>query len=618
MSEFLPDGNTDFSLGQDAWQQPDRIQANQYAKGVNLSIRSGALSPRNGYHELMLNFELGTIETKFRHERTYEDIWRSGKFQALIPHVIYPENYLLTVISGLIFRTNVRTGRTILLSKTIKLNQYASRINWSFAADKIVIFDYPDYPIIIENETVTRSSLSHQIDGQPAPQIPVSSLGTYNHNRLFVANAGIEITAGDPVGSLAIPEAPTTFAEVFIDSSPFRNQFFSLSEEEASYPIAAMGFIQELDQSLGVGPLFVATEKKFHYYKTQQPRDQWTVGQFSGIMLDNTGIAGARAFVNVNSDLIFASNSGRVHALSSSRGESKKWSNISISREVENYLKAEPFLRRFCVLGYFDNRLFVTAKPYRITALTRDQRPVTDYAHGGFAVLEIESAASLLRQGTPVWTGVWTGIDPMDLCTVGDRCFIIAKNGGNRIFELKKDSTFDMVGKRKRPVRSIIYTRSYQFGDDFALKRENSLSLHLQDLKGDISLKIERRPSHSHKFLEYAAWQHHAPYGECGGLPEREFANGCAPLQLRQLVFGDATEQDCNPASQDEYNVFSETQLRLTLQADYWTLNGIKMKAEKLPYVERAGDNTCNTLTSQKLPLQCEPDLLLPEDSLCQ
>lgn len=618
MAELVPDGSIDFSLGQDAWHRPDRIQPNQYARGVNLSIRSGGLSPRSGYHELNLDFEEGTIETRYRHHRTYQDIWQSGKFQALIPYFVYPESYLITAISGLIFRTNVRTGKTILLAKELRLNQYASRVNWSLAADKVVIFDYPDYPLIIEGETVTRSTLEHKRNGQSVPQIPVSMLGAYNHNRLFVANAGIEFTAGDPTGTLLIPEAPVSFTEVYLPSSPFVNQFFSLSEEDTNYPIAAMGFIQELDKSMGVGPLFVASERKFYFYKTDQPRDGWTTGQFGGVLLDNTGIAGPRAYINTNSDLIFASSSGDIHALSASRAESKKWSNVPISREVQNYLKAEEFLRRFAVCGYFNNRVFVSARPYRTLALTRDQRPVTDYAHAGFVVLDVENSASLLSQGTPVWTGIWTGIDPMDICTIKDRCFIIAKNGGNRIFELRKDATFDRVYGRKRKIKSIIYTKQYEFGDPFALKKENSLSLHLQDIRGDLNLKIEHRPSHAHQFLEYANWQYRAPADECEAIPGAGFVNGTVPLNLRHIVFGDSNTRGCNPVSQDEYNIFVGTQLRFTIEGENWTLAGLKIKAEVVPFVERAGDGSCENLTPVRLPRQCEPDLLLPEESLCQ
>lgn len=640
----VEDGTFDFSLGQDAWHNPDHIQPNQYVSAVNVTTLGGQLTPRPPFQELELNFEEKLFTNKLGRERTIKDIFQAGKFQALIPYKLAPEDYLIVVVSGLIFRVNIRTGNVILLSEDIIVDQYAPRINWSYAGGSIVIFDYPDYPVVIGNadairtqidhpiivggSTVFRASPNHTINGQPAPQVPISNMGTYNQNRLFVANAGVEFTAGDPVGSLATPEAPVTFTEVFNPSSPYINQFFSLPVEFAVSPITAMGFIQELDSSTGVGPLFISSSEKVFFFKSNQPRAQWGAqDQFGGVLLANAGIAGPRAFVNINSDLLFLSSQGQVHAFSNARNEAKKWGNVPVSREVDNYLKfKDPFLRQFAVLGYFDNRIFISTNPYRIQSLDREQQPVTDYAHAGFVVLEIENLASFLSDGAPVWAGLWTGIDPMDIATLSDRCFAISKDtcgkfgGVNTIYEFKKNERVDIARGVRRRIRSILYTRLYDFQSAFAQKREGTVTLHLQDLEGRVNLEIEKRPTHSVSWLPYATWKHEAPVEECA-TPDDTLLNGLASQQLKHVIYGDGSGDgttQCNPITKDLYNVFRAVQLRITIEGDHWLLDDIKLKAQLVPFVERGGnDEVCDPLPIVKQSIDCDPDWLIPESSVC-
>lgn len=615
----LEDGTFDFSLGQDSWRNPKSIRENQYARGVNVKTRDGRVSPRSGFHHRELIFEEKTFPTgKYQIERTYKELFEGGKFQALIPFAREPDHYLIWVISGLIWRTNVKNGKTILLSTDVKLDQYVARVNWSFADDKVVLFDYPARPIIIDGEEVRRSTVVDR-------EIPVSTLGTYNGNRLFIANAGAEFTASDPVGSISTPDAPITFNEILLPNTGFTNQVFSLPVEEATYPITAMGFLQALDSSTGIGPLFVATEQKLYHYATNQPRENWTKQQFGSVLLAKTGIAGARAFINVNSDLIFMTPEGQVHALSTARNEAKKWGNVSISREVEKYLKfSDVDLSKFAVLGYFDNFIFISANPFRIKAQDRDGRIVTDYAHGGFVVLEIESLASFLAEGTPVWDGLWTGVQPMEIATVGKRCFVASKDGcdtiggQNVLYEVKSDSTYDIARNTLRRVQSIVYLREYDFKKPFSHKREGSLLVHLEDLQGQIDLIVDRKPAHAHKFLHYDSWSHFAPSYFSESMPPDEYLLGVAPQQIKQIVFGEGEHADeADPVTGELYGTYRSVQLRLTILGENWSLDEVKMKVTEELIPERF-DSELRSLPVVALPLQHEPDWDLPEENLCQ
>lgn len=624
--DTLYDGTGDFALGQDSWHLPDRIQENQYAKGVNVTTKGGGLRPRPVYVRQDQVFDDQTIP-QVNSIRRSEEFWRGGKFQAAFPYVALPDRYIMSVVNGLIFQTNIETGRTALLSNELRLNPNASRINWSYAGKYLVFFNFPDYPLIYDGVTLFKANPNNMINGALQPQVPISNLGTFNQNRLFVANTGVEFTAGDPVGNLLTPEAPITFTEVFTPSSPFVNQVISLPVESTQYPITAMGFIQQLDSSTGIGPMFVATADKFYFFNTQQPRDQWTQGQFGGVLIANAGIPGARAVVNVNSDLLFMTPQGRIHALSTARNESRKWGNVPISREVDNWLKIRsPELAQFAVMGYFDNRIFCTANPYRTIATGFNREPIFDYTHGGLVVLEIENLASLVTAGTPSWAGLWTGINPMEFVCFGDRAFVISKDGDgafgeNAIYEIAPDGAGieDDAGRFKRPVRSVVETRAYDFKNPYLYKWEQTIAMHMTELAGDINLLVERRPRQSHEFLEYGKWAHTAPVEQCG-MPTDAQLNGLSPHSFMQLTFGDPVKKGCSPLNGDSYSIFQESQLRLTITGGRWLLEDLRMSSVIAPNVERQEQFMCNKLPKKRLPLQCDSALEwgIPEPSVCQ
>lgn len=621
MPNLIPDGSVDFSLGQNSWNAPDRIQENQYARGVNLSNRGGTLKSRPGFHEQDLTFEGEPFVNQFGRQISLEQIFIQGKFQAMIPWFVSPDYYLIIVISGLIFRVNVTTRNVILLSRDIRVNQYYQRVNWSYAGEYLVIFDFPDYPVIISSTDVFRSDPDNMVGGALEPQVPISTIGTYNQNRLFVANAGNQYTAGDPVGNLVTPEAPITFTESLVPGAPFFNQILTLPTEEAVTPITAMGFIQQLDASTGIGPMFISTADKVYFAQTNQPRAEWEQGQFAGLLLSNTGIAGPRAVTNVNSDLIFISQNADIHALSSARNEAQTWGNVPISREVGNYLKqGDRRLYQYAVMGYFDNRVYATAYPYRTQALDRNMVAIPEVAFAGMVVLEIDNLASLLSEGTPTWSGVWTGVRPLGFATLRDRAFIMSKDGGrNALYEVQRDEgtlgRYDIVRGNKRKIKSIIYTKEYSFQDAFALKREHTLNLHLEELRGCTKVSIDRKPSHSAYFLRYRDWKFNAK--TCNqGLPDGAGWNGYAAQTFRHIIFGDPVENGCNPITKNAYDTFTQIQYRFTIEADYWVFKEFRILARQMEFKEDQEEFACPDTPGQFLPRQCEPDWQIPQETL--
>lgn len=579
----LYDGALDFLGGQDASKIPDRIADNCYYAGVNVSVYKGSIRPRWGLTRKKLIFSGQEFTFPSKLTRPYEDIFHSGKFQALIPYSIGKEYYLIVVIAGTIFLINQDTWDVSVLdiSDGSRLDERKSRLNWTNAGKYVVIFDYPNYPVFIENAAARRAD--------PAlMECPVAVNGLFNQNRLFISNAGNEFTAGDPVGSLMAPDAPISFLELLTPGSQFYGQIFQVPTNYTNDAITALAFLQVVDTSTGIGPFLAATKSGIWSFATQQARTEWEGTQFGAVLLYNAGIAGARAFSNVNSDLFFMSNDGQLRAISMSRSEQSKWTKEPISREVENWLKLwDRDLVKFGQVSYFRNKIFVTANPFRSKALTTDRFPISDYAHGGFVVLETDNIATLGNTSPPVWAGLWTGVNPMDTVINNERFFVISKDADfrNNIWEYIPETSIDEADGKIRYVRSRIYTKEHDFKNPFANKTIHSVRFNLDNVQGDFSLDVKYKPSHGSYFLPWRTFTHKAPW-RTKLIPTPAQLNGFFGQHIRDLSLGFPESDTCSPVTRDYYRMFKKIQLEITVSGKYWEIHEYMIKAIEAPQNE--------------------------------
>lgn len=582
--DLLADGSTTFLGGQDASKVPHLVPPESYFAGVNISVQNGVPIPRWGVHRKKLNFPDSGIVQPDGKTLTYREIFHSGRFQAAAPYSIGGTYYVLVVINGLIFLIDQDTYDVSVLSITdgSTLNGNAARINWSPAGAYMVLFDFPNVPVILQGSTARRAVLTDF-------EVPISVLGAYNQNRLFIANAANEFTGGDPAGNLATPNAPITFEEIEAVGSPYLGQIFQLSTNYNNDPITAMGFLQVTDTSTGIGPLLVATNKAIYSYQTQNPRSTWEAGQFGSVFIEGAGIAGARAFSNVNSDLFFLSSDGQVRTAAMSREEQKKWARIPVSKEVQNWLKYwDKSLISYGVVGYFQNKLFVTANPYRTNALNSERNPIYDVTHGGIVVLELDNLATIKRDGVPAWAGLWTGVRPLDFVTNNDRFFVMSKDEefSNQLYEFDPATTYDTADGLVRQVRAIIYTREFDFENHFQNKSAHSLDVAIANVQGDLSLDVKFKPAHGSRFVEWQTFTHLAPWRSCSG-PTSCSINGLLPHNFRDLNFGEPKDgKVCDAVSNLYYDTFRKLQLKIIIEGTYWELEGFKIKAKPLPQNE--------------------------------
>lgn len=605
-----------FIGGQDASKYPDLLNPDEYFAGVNVNVANGLPTSRFGFSKKSkLSFPSGGLQNPNSLVIIpYEEIFYAGRYQAFIPYNIGNDYFLIVIVSGIIFLINQDNWIVSILpiQGGGTLNENTPRLNWASANKFLVIFDYPNLPVVFDGVTVKRSN--EYTDG-----IPTSVGGVYNQNRLFIYNAGNSYTAGDPTGSLFAPDAPVTFQETQTLGSPVFGEVFDLPTDRVE-PITAMANLQLIDTSTGIGPLLIGTQNAVYSVQSQTPRividsqgnlvAGWEQNGFASAFVLGAGIAGPLSFINVNSDLFFMSADGNIRTASMSRHEQGQWARTPVSKEVQNWIgKPDQSLTQYAIAGYFKNKVIFSVNPYRTSALNTNREPIYDIAHGGFIVLSLDNLAVLGKESTPAWDGLWTGVRPMGMGINKGRFFIVSKDNNfrNEIYEMDPELTYDTDGSDIRYIESTIYTREYNFQSPFNDKDIVSMDLDLRAVKGDLHVDIDYKPAQTGNYLDWAMFDKCAPWRFCE-IPGSDVINGLAAHSYFSLNLGSpADSETCSQPSGVTNSVFRGLQLRINIQAIAWVLHGFKLKA----FVRSQPDtiyNICDGQSCVVVPKKCTSD----------
>ena len=620
-STAVTDGSASFYLGQDASKLPSQIDAANYYKGINVSTVGGHLSPRSGYVQtkFTLEDEDAYFEDNNGRKIKYKEVFEKGKFQGAHKYVTESGERIVVVYSGLLFILNPKTKKAQHVEidkeyneykmsgnkyepRTQRLNQYVDRHNFSDAGQYLVIFDYPDRPVILEGYHAYRSPVGkYNASGKRVYYVPATVMGCYNSNRLFVASAQNEFTAGDPVGSTIAPEAPITFNEIYQEAGEFVGQTFSLGSINKNVPITAMGFLQIMDSSTGIGPLFIATKDTIYSYQTNTPRANWVGGDqaFGQMILYNAGIIGPKAVDNLNSDLIFMSGDGHIRALTISREYTQAWENSPMDLNVWDWVKTDrPELNSLTVVKSYANKVFITVQPRVTEAINLWGDPTYDYAFRGMVVLELDNVSSLTNKSNPVWAGIWTGIDVQDLVESEDMLFAFVKDPQyrNQIYQIDPSLSYDIYEGEKKNIKSRVYTKQYLCDNYFSDKRERSAYLGIQDLQGDIVLDVTRSNDYSN-FMLWKHWEYSAP------VCSRDYPESLSPHYFREFCLGSPTETQCNEITQEYGDVFKGSQFRIDISGEYWRIENFVLVADSVQ--SNFDDSSCDLENNVKISIDC-------------
>jgi hypothetical protein len=456
------------------------------------------------YDENRNRLPIQDINLKFTNEK--ERIWfEGGNFQGAYFYNSYPSFLrpsIIASVAGRIFRIEI-SGRTGVVSTLYEGNDPTLRHAWfTQGFNWLVIQDGLAKPIIWDGSSKARRAG----DGE----VPVGSVMAFIHGRLVVSSADgtNQVAVGDIVygGDATSTNDIIKFTEIgyWAEGGAFGVPVYVGD-------INGMQPMPYLDTGTGQNELVILGTEGAVSLDLSRPRNQWLDTQLLRISLIGGGCASTHSLCTLNGDLFFRSTEG-VRSFRNARAEfSQGWKQSPISSDVRRWIDTDsPRLLEFNSQVSWNNMLLSTCSPMM-------ERPNNRYAgyhryHRGFVVMDAQSESTTLRDGAPVWQGLWTGIRPTQFVEgridESHRCFAFSydRDGRNRLYEICKHGEDSFQGERRRMFSS--YDTS-AFGtierttSNFEAKQIHGGELELKEVNGEVDLSIHIRPDNSPCFLEH-------------------------------------------------------------------------------------------------------------------
>lgn len=639
LNRIKVDGFTNLIGGVDTWRTPNLLTPNQLAYGINITLRGGYAENRPGFKKQSIEFDDLEIQT-WVENHNIQGVEFYQPFKNTPQYVFSSGGRIFTLdIENRYFVREITPTRNILTTATFHTPAIGSSI--TVAVDSID-FIYEDYPVFIgtgrftvtqvqpflltvRNETTTPGvevvtgtnvvaldpnpsnlpkawmvqagkwmiiqngrNLPIFYDGTCARrskrdpmELPTGRMMEFSQGRVWIAINDREFVAGDidngPNGVLGFTE------------NTLLNGGGSFTVPENSGKITAMRVMNNLDTSLGQGPLQVFTEQSIFSVNASPFRETWqtTTNPIQTVSMISHGAKSQESTIAINGDLFFRSLDG-VRSFIMARRDFTGWGNRPISTEMDRILRedAQGLLESGSAV-LFDNRMLMT------------NRPIPDYAksatyHCGMISMNFDTISGIGLKSAPIWEGLWTGFNPYILFKGihdgTERCFAFGRNstdGLTELWEITRDAKFDNIDDK---ITSAIETASFMFRNPLEKSRLCQAELWIDRLIGDTTFNLKYRPDQYPCWFEWPSdITAENKYRDCedGGmncLLSRNFQPGYR-TRLRWGRPPEADEEfDCKPT----YD-FYETQARLE-----WTgharIKALLLKANEIEEEIHAGD----------------------------
>ena len=509
------DGQSDFSGGMDASRSPELIAQNQYALGVNITVRGNYPTTRPPFLQRTLNFSGDTDAQEY---------WNSNLFQGAAYYNLsgfFP--CIVASVGGHIFNLQP-TGNSFVVSDitpnkadgTLDVNSSTqTKAYFCVAATYLIIQDGQSLPFIYDGSTIRRSNPS-------VPEVPVGTVMAYGQGRLTVGD-GNQFLVGDIFGGATnvISFTETTYLN--------GGGAFMLPMNMGN--ITGMIFNSQQDTDTGQGTLLVYGQTGVISVNLTIPRTQWQTTQIVAVTLTNIGTLSDRSLATINADILFRCQDG-IRSYRDARAEFGTYSvgnfgQTSMSFEIQQWLDSDfeqwlPFTSGIV----FDNRYLVTTLPTMPTYGV----PVFQ----ALAVMDFVTVAALRYQQPPVFDGFWTGLNFYQLVTgtffSGQRGFAFARgldNVGNQELQLWEIGTaVDAAPNPDCPIQCAIESKSFVFGNNLTFKRLEYLRHWADQLQGRVDWTLRLKPDQFPSWVPWQSWTDKAKVVTCQNT-------SCAPPCLQ-------------------------------------------------------------------------------------
>jgi hypothetical protein len=281
-------------------------------------------------------------------------------------------------------------------------------------SDYVILTQTSASPTAASNTVVVAGSNVVPVSG--GAELPPARMGCYGMGQnWFSLPDGRSFACGDIVGS-----ASGTPAYNYRDSVlKMTENTYLANGGNFAVPgnigsIQAMAFVANLDQSLGQGPLQVATEDVVFSCQSQITLEAsgGTWASVTNPILTESLIANGSVSQDsscvANGDLMFRAPDG-YRSLILGRRDFNTWGNVPISVEVIQYIQNDnPALLQYSSAIVFDNRYLGTCSPTQGTY---------GVYHTGLVALNFDPISGLHGKQPSIWEGQWTGLNVLQLLT---------------------------------------------------------------------------------------------------------------------------------------------------------------------------------------------------------
>lgn len=418
------------------------------------------------------------------------------------------------------------------------------------------------------------------LDITSIPEIPACRMGAYGLGQNWVSSVdGLSFFPSDLVGSSSGTLANNYRDAVLKTTDAEVMGLFRLPV--AGEIITSMTFVATLDQALGQGPLQVGVASGM--FSVTAP---FTLVDFQGLGVVNPvsnpiltksligfGPVGQNSTVLANSDTIFRSIEGINSLILARRDFSDIGGNTPISREMSRIINFDNIsLLSYSSAIVFDNRLRMTCSP---------QVSAQGVFHMGELVLNYDLLSSLRGKASPVWDGLWTGMNTLQY-TKGqfgpiERAFAFTFNltdGQIELYELLKQGTehFDNGDIRIIWVveTPVIYNQPLKNLTDMVRLIDGEMYLAEVDKRVDVA--VFYRP------IFYPCWIPWHTFAVCADMTGTN-----AQEQVRyRLGFSEPDGRVCDSINNRPFRDAEAFQLRFEITG-HCKLWGVKTLADVLP-----------------------------------
>lgn len=242
------------------------------------------------------------------------------------------------------------------------------------------------------------------------PELPAGRMGAYGLGQNWMCLVdGLSFICSDTSRGASGTQA-NSFRDAVLKTTDLTFRGGNFSIPGAGNVITSMTFTANLDLALGQGSLQVGTAA--FMASCQAPIDFETLatlfpnGPILTFSLIGTGPLAQNSTVRVNSDVFFRSTPG-LGSLVQARRDFGTPGNTPISEEVVRILNVDDkALLNYGSSIVFDNRWITTVSP---------QASSQGVLHAGLVVLNLDPVSGVAGKQSPVYDGLWTGINTLQL-----------------------------------------------------------------------------------------------------------------------------------------------------------------------------------------------------------